>query len=168
MQELDTVNNVPIADISQVPPAGRLLSLDPGTKRIGVAICDELRVTTRPLDVITRTNWKSLLLSVKTIIAEFDAKALAIGLPLESDGTESEMSTYARDLARKFALSLDIPVVLQDERNTSYEAKSRLWSEGAAADTRAKVDSAAAAIILADLIDRLPPKPSNEPISSTK
>ena len=156
MQELDTVNNVPIADISQVPPAGRLLSLDPGTKRIGVAICDELRVTTRPLDVITRTNWKSLLLSVKTIIAEFDAKALVIGLPLESDGTESEMSTYARDMARKFALSLDIPVVLQDERNTSYEAKSRLWQQGVSlADTKNLVDSEAAAIILSDFLTRL-------------
>ncbi len=156
VQEKDTVNNGPIADISLIPAAGRLLAIDPGTKRIGIAVSDELRVTTRPLEVITRTNWKSLLLSVKNIVAEFDAKALVIGLPLESDGTESEMSAYARDIARKFALSLDIPVILQDERVTSYEAKSRLWSRGKSVkESRREVDSEAAAIILADLIDRL-------------
>jgi len=156
VQEKDTVNSGPIADISRVPAAGRLLAIDPGTKRIGVAVSDELRVTTRPLEVITRTNWKSLLLSVKNIVADFDAKALVIGLPLESDGSESEMSGYARDIARKFALSLDIPVVLQDERVTSYEAKSRLWQQGKTVnEARRTVDSEAAAIILADLIDRL-------------
>ncbi len=159
MQEKDTVNSDPIADISRVPPAGRLLAIDPGTKRIGVAVSDELRITTRPLEVITRTNWKSLLLSVKNIVAEFDAKALVIGLPLESDGTESEMSSYALDIARKFALSLEIPVVLQDERVTSYEAKSRLWQQGMTVqESRRAVDSEAAAIILADLIDRLAAK----------
>lgn len=158
MQQIDTVNTNDFADISNVPDTGRLVAIDPGTKRFGVAICDELRVTTRPLDVITRSSWKSLLLTVKTIVSDFDAKALVIGLPLESDGSESEMSTYARDLARKFTLSLGVPVFLQDERNTSYEAKSRLWSEGSPADARDRVDSAAAAIILADFLDRLPPK----------
>ena len=50
------------------------MALDPGTKRIGVAICDELRITTRPHEVITLESWKKLLASVKTILAEFDAK----------------------------------------------------------------------------------------------
>jgi len=155
VQQKDTVNTHPIADISRVPPSGRLVALDPGTRRIGVAVCDEMRVTTRPLDVITRASWKSLFFAVKSIISDFDAKALVIGLPLESDGSDSPMCIYSRDIARKFALSLDIPVFLQDERNTSYEAKARLWSAGLdPADTRKYVDSAAAAIILADFIDR--------------
>lgn len=156
MQQKDTVNTDQFTDISGVPADGRIIALDPGTKRIGVAVCDELRVTTRPLDVITRTSWKRLLLSVKNILAEFDAAALVIGLPLESDGSESIMSAEARDMARKFSLSLSVPVYLQDERVTSYEAKSRLWSEGRSIDeSRAAVDSVAAAIILGDFLDRI-------------
>jgi putative Holliday junction resolvase len=139
-----------------VPRTGRILALDPGTKRCGLAVCDELRVTTRPLKYLERTNWKKLLTDVKRMVSEFDAVALVVGLPLESDGGESPMSTEARDLARKFSLSLNIPVVLQDERVTSYEAKGRLWRSGVSpAETGKLVDSEAAAIILEDLLDRL-------------
>ena len=156
MQQKDTVNTDEFADISNVPREGRIVALDPGTKRIGVAICDELRFTTRPLVVITRSSWKKLLDNVKNIIAEFDVTAMVIGLPLESDGGESAMSAEARDMARKFSLSLDIPVYLQDERITSYEAKSRLWSEGKSIkQTRESVDAVAAAIILGDFLDRI-------------
>ena len=156
MQQKDTVNTDEFADISNVPREGRIVALDPGTKRIGVAICDELRFTTRPLVVITRSSWKKLLDNVKNIIAEFDVTALVIGLPLESDGAESAMSAEARDIARKFSLSLEIPVYLQDERVTSYEAKSRLWSEGKSIkQTRESVDAVAAAIILGDFLDRI-------------
>lgn len=147
VQEKETTNQLSITK-------GRVLALDPGTKRIGVAVCDELRITTRPLDVIERTSWKKLLAAVKDLIREFDAKALVIGLPLESDGSESEMSELARDWARKFSLSLDIPIILQDERVTSYEAKGRLWREGKAVEeTRSLVDSEAAAIILSDFLE---------------
>lgn len=156
VQEKETANPGRVAELSAIPAEGRLLALDPGTKRIGVAVCDELRVTTRPLEVFTVSSWKKLLTKVKELIAEFDAKALVIGLPLESDGSESEMSLKARDMARNFALSLNIPVVLQDERVTSYEAKGRLWQRGAdGIQTRTLVDSEAASIILADMIDRL-------------
>src|SRR5687767_13993516 len=103
---------------------GRVIALDPGTKRISVAVCDELRITTRPLDAIPRSSWTRLLSKVKELVREFDAKALVIGLPLATDGSESEMSSMARDWASKFTLSLDIPVHLQDERVTTYEAKS--------------------------------------------
>lgn len=132
------------------------MALDPGTKRVGVAICDELRITTRPLGVITRESWKKLLSGVQNIVAEYDAAALVVGLPLESDGSESAMSAEARDMARKFALSLAIPVYLQDERVTSYEAKSRLWHRGVdTKQSRSLVDSEAASIILADFLDRI-------------
>ena len=155
MQSKETVNQGRIADVSDLPSEGRILSMDPGTKRCGIAICDEMRVTTRPLPAIQRTSWKNLLKSVKQIVSDYDAKALVIGLPLESDGSESEMSQEARRLARSFSLSLEIPVLLQDERSTSYEAKARLWERGHSMKaTRSLVDSEAAAIILSDLLDR--------------
>ncbi len=156
VQQKDITNEPRVADVSRIPAKGRIVALDPGTKRIGVAICDELRITTRPLPFITRESWKKLLLEVKNIVAEFDAAALVVGLPLESDGSESVMSADARDMARKFELSLQIPVFLQDERVTSYEAKGRLWQQGVGlADARKLVDSEAAAIILEDLLSRL-------------
>ncbi|MEP6946749.1 MAG: Holliday junction resolvase RuvX [Acidobacteriota bacterium] len=157
MQQIDTTNRPELADLSTVPASGRIAALDPGTKRVGVAICDELRVTTRPLEVITRESWKKLLEKVRNIVAEYDAGALVIGLPLENDGSESQMSAEARDMARKFALSLEIPVFLQDERSTSYEAKSRLWNRGIdPLHARKLVDSEAASIILSDFLADLP------------
>ena len=139
-----------------VPETGRILALDPGTKRCGVAVCDELRVTTRPLEVIKRTSWKKLLSNIKNIVSDFDAKALVIGLPLESDGSESEMSIEARRMANNFSLSLDMPVIIQDERVTSYEAKGRLWERGISVEeSRRLADSEAAAIILSDFLDRV-------------
>ena len=155
MQQKETTNPAENADVFAVPPEGRIIAIDPGTKRCGIAICDELRVTTRPLPFIERSNWKKLLSNIKQIVSEYDAKALVIGLPLESNGTESPMSAEARSMARKFELSLSIPVFLQDERLTSYEAKRRLWESGVdPKDARKLVDSEAAAIILADFLDR--------------
>jgi len=156
VQQKEITNTQQVADVFQVPKTGRILAIDPGTKRCGIAVCDELRVTTRPLLFIPRTSWKKLLSNIKDTIAEFDAVALVIGLPLESDGSDSAMTAEARDMSRKFALSLAIPVFLQDERVTSYEAKARLWSEGISlSDARDLTDSTAAAIILADFLDRV-------------
>lgn len=156
MQQKETANSDVLTDVFVPPEPGRLLAIDPGTKRCGIAVCDELRVTTRPLDVIHRTSWKKLLSNIKLLVSDFDAKALVVGLPLESDGAESEMSAEARRMARNFALSLEIPVFLQDERITSYEAKGRLWQRGTDLKTsRRLVDSEAATIILSDFLDRV-------------
>lgn len=155
MQEKETTNPPDFLDVFRVPLSGRLVALDPGTKRFGVAVSDELQIVTRPLKTIERIGWKKLLLQIKEILASFDAVGLVIGLPYNFDGTESEMSHEARRLARNFALSLDVPVLLQDERATSYEAKGRLWKEGVSEkEFRARVDNEAAALILSDFIAR--------------
>ncbi len=155
MQQNEITNGGELADVCDLPPAGRLLAIDPGTKRCGIAICDEMRVTTRPLPMIERRSWKKLLSNIKEIVSDYDAKALVIGLPLESDGSESEMSGEARRMARNFSLSLNIPVYLQDERVSSYDAKGRLWARGISdIESRSLVDSEAASIILSDFLDR--------------
>ena len=151
MQEKERTNEPQFADL---PVTGRILALDPGTKRIGLAVSDEHRLVATPLPRIDRTSWKKLLSEIKRLLQEFDAKALVIGLPLESTGEESEMSAEARDMGRKFALSLEIPVFLQDERVTSYDAKRRLWDRGVA-NPKDLVDSQAAAVILGDFLDRV-------------
>jgi len=145
-----------LTDISRVPDAGRILALDPGTKRVGAAVCDELRIACRALPVIERTSWKKLLLKVQEYLGELDAGALVIGLPYNFDGTESDMSAEARRMARNFSLSLEVPVFLQDERATTYEARANLWGCGRdKKETRNLVDSEAAAIILGDFLDRI-------------
>jgi putative Holliday junction resolvase len=155
VQQNKTTNLDGVTDVFAVPAEGRVIAIDPGTRRCGVAVCDELRVTSRPLSAIQRTSWKKLLLHIKDLVSEFDAKAMVIGLPLNTDGTESEMSTEARRMARNFSRSLDIPVFLQDERVTSYEAKGRLWGQGRSlSESRALVDSEAAVIILDDFLAR--------------
>ena len=153
MQEKEIRNHPEIADLSSITAQGRILALDPGTKRIGLAICDEHRVVTTPIPRIERTSWKKLLSEIEQLLQQFDAKALVIGLPLESNGSESEMSSEARGMARKFTLSLAIPVFLQDERVTSFDAKRRLWDRGG--NAKDLVDSEAAALILSDFLDRL-------------
>jgi putative Holliday junction resolvase len=140
-----------------VPETGRVVAIDPGTKRVGVAVCDERRVVSRPLPAIQRTSWKKLLVQIKDTLAEFDAVALVVGFPYNLDGTESEMSREAREMARKLLLSAGVPVFLQDERATTYEARGRLWSTGMEGQAlRKAVDSEAASIILTDFLGRLP------------
>jgi putative Holliday junction resolvase len=155
VQEKETTNPDNFLDVFSVPAKGRLVALDLGTKRIGIAVSDELQITSRALKTIERTGWKKLLLQIKEILADFDAVGLIIGLPYNFDGSESEMSAEARRIADNFSLSLEIPVILQDERVTSYEAKGRLWKQGVTGkEFRQRVDNEAAAIILSDFIAR--------------
>jgi putative Holliday junction resolvase len=133
--------------------AGRLLAIDLGEKRVGVAISDELWIAVRPLTALGRTNWKELLRAVAELLRGFDAQGIVIGLPLNLDGTEGEAAAKARRLARNFELSLKVPVYLQDERLTSREAEESLRAEGCAEkEVREQVDSRAAVIILRDFI----------------
>jgi putative Holliday junction resolvase len=134
--------------------AAPVMALDLGEKRVGVAVCDALRISIRRLSPLKRSNWKRLLGEVSTLTRRFDAKTLVIGLPLNIDGTTGDSATEATRLAMNFAKSLEIPVFLQDERLTSVEAKENLEREGVdARDVVALLDSEAAAIILRDFLD---------------
>ena len=107
-----------------------MLALDLGTKRVGVAISDELRITVNPLPPIERRSWKDLLRRVAAIIESYDARGLVIGLPLSLDGAEGPAARDARALAEKFQRSLSIPVYMQDERLTTFAAAAQLRTAG--------------------------------------
>ncbi len=155
MQDKETTNQTEFTDVFRAPASGRLLALDLGTKRIGVAVSDGLQLTTRAVCIIERQSWKKVLKQIVSLLEEFDAVGLVLGLPYNTDGSESEMSQEVRRLARNFSLSLDIPVLLQDERVSSYAAKGYLWKSGLSKkEARKRVDSEAAAIILSDFIER--------------
>lgn len=137
----------------QTKGPGRILSLDLGTKRVGVAVCDELRLTVRPLQALPRTSWKRLLLAISELCERFDAESLVIGLPLRLDGTEGDAAREARRIARNLLFSLKLPVHLQDERLTSKEAEDTLREAGyRGTEITSRVDSEAAAIILRDFL----------------
>ncbi len=156
VQHKNTTNEHDFTDISDAPKQGRLLALDLGTKKVGIAVSDELQFTIRYVCILKRTSWKNFLKEVITYVEKYDAKALVVGLPYNFDGTESEMSEEARRLARNFSLSINIPVYLQDERVSTYEARGRLWKLGLnEKKMKERLDSEAAAIILEDFIERL-------------
>ena len=132
---------------------GRILSIDMGSKRVGLAISDELRLTVRTLTPLPRTPWKRLLSSLAELCEKFDVRSIVLGLPLRLDGTEGDAALEVRRLARNLQLSLKLPLFLQDERLTSQAAESALrergFQDGEISD---RVDSEAASIILSDFL----------------
>lgn len=135
---------------------GRLLALDLGTRRVGVAVSDELRLSVRPLPALPRGSWKKLLREIALLREQFDARGVVVGLPLRLDGTEGDAATEARRIARNLELSLGVPVFLQDERLTSREAEAMLNAQGMSAqELKEHVDSAAAVLILRDYLAKL-------------
>ncbi len=139
-------------DIPEI--AGPILSLDLGAKRVGAAVSDPTLIAVTRLGAIVRSNWKQLLLDVTDLIRRFDAKTLVIGFPVNLDGTEGEAATIARQVALKFARSLDLPVYLQDERLSSREAEERLRGAGyQSREVAANIDSESAVVILRDFLE---------------
>ena len=134
---------------------GRVLALDLGAKRVGVAVSDELRLTVRPLKALRGTNWKQLLRALGELCVEFDVREVVLGLPLRLDGCEGDAAREVRNVARKLELSLRLPVAFQDERLTSKAAESALRREGMdEREVLSNADSVAAAIILTDYLSR--------------
>jgi putative Holliday junction resolvase len=156
VQDTETLNTPDFSDLSRLSAEGRILALDIGTKRIGAATCDEMRVTVRALTVIQRKSWKELLLQVKKLVSELDAVGLVLGLPLnmpDVNASESALSVDIRRMARNFSLSLEIPVFLHDERLTSVAAEENLRDRGIGDKERKElIDSEAAAVILEDFL----------------
>jgi putative Holliday junction resolvase len=133
--------------------AAPVLALDLGQKRVGAAVSDELSISITRLKAIPRTNWKNLLREVDSLIQRFDAKTMVIGLPLRLNGSKGDAALEVESVARKFALSLEVPVYLQDERLSSREAEENLRAEGRRlSDSVDLVDSEAAAVILKDFL----------------
>jgi len=132
---------------------GPILALDLGEKLVGAAVSDEKLITIKRLPPLNRSNWKKLLRDVIALIERFDAKTVVIGLPLSLDGTRGDAAENAQRVAQNLARSVSLPVYLQDERLTSFEATENLRAEGKRPDEiPALVDGEAAAMILRDFL----------------
>ena len=130
-------------------PLGRVLGLDVGSRRIGLAVSDPLGITAQGLETLQRRNKRQDFAALEQIIREYAVREIVVGLPLRmsgAEGTQSEkMQTFAEDLRKRFRL----PVHLWDERLTSAEANRLLRETELSIEKRAKaVDRMAAVLIL--------------------
>lgn len=132
----------------------RLLGIDPGRKRIGVAISDPLRLTAQGLETISITSRADAIGRIKLLAELHEIRALVLGLPLNMDGSEGESAREARRLGAALGKSLGLPVYLWDERLTTLEADRLMMSAGLSRKKRSgRVDSLAAQIILQSYLD---------------
>jgi putative Holliday junction resolvase len=133
---------------------GRVLAIDMGSKRVGLAVSDELRLTVRALQPLPRTPWKRLLSSLAELCEQFDVRTIVLGLPLRLDGTEGDAADEVRRVGHNLQLSLKLPIFFQDERLTSKDAESSLRERGfQGGEISDRVDSEAASIILSDFLE---------------
>lgn len=103
-----------------------LLGFDFGTKRIGIAIAQEVTGTANPLVTVKAVKNKPDWESISKIIAEWQPDLLVVGLPLHMDGTEQDMTQAARRFSNQLNGRYQLPIALMDERLTSNEAESIL------------------------------------------
>lgn len=134
----------------------RVLALDYGTKAIGLAICDELQLTVRPLMTIRRERQdrKRVAQRIRDLVVEHEIGALVVGLPLNMNGTRGEAVERVEGFIADLRPQLSIPIITIDERLTSYEADQILRGMGIGAKGRkSKSDEYAAVLILQDYLD---------------
>jgi putative Holliday junction resolvase len=148
------------------------IALDPGSKRIGVAACDPLGISVKPLPFIPAEPEAAALAAIAALVAEREARTIVIGLPINMDGTEGPAAKKSRDFAERLRAYLTASpsgplgpakpageagapeIVLWDESLTTDEAEKRLLERGLSHRERKQViDSLSAAILLKAWLD---------------
>ena len=136
--------------------AGRVLAVDWGQRRFGVALSDPTRLIAQPLTTITRRpKQRAPVAALAALAAEHGVTALVVGLPLTMGGDEGDAARAARALGDALAARTGLPVHYVDERMTTAHAlKSARRAGVKEADTRARIDQMAAVGILQAFLDR--------------
>lgn len=148
--------------------AGRVLAVDYGRRRLGLAISDESGLLARPLETLVATNRAGRFRLVREAVRRHRPARIVVGLPLRLDGTRGEMAEEASRFARRIEKETGLPVELADERLSSWEAGAiaarkprtrRAGRSGRDSSRRARAASApsdhlAAAVFLQDYLDR--------------
>lgn len=137
---------------TSVPP--RLLGLDFGSRRIGVAVSDELGLTAQPVLTLVRKNVKSDLKSLGRLLRKYGCEAIVLGHPLYMSGDVSPQAAKTQAFADTLRETFPLPVHLWDERLTSAEAHRHLHAAGRPlSGHREVVDQVAAVLILQSFLD---------------
>jgi putative Holliday junction resolvase len=133
----------------------RALGIDPGSKRIGIAVSDRSGTIASPLLVLQRSRSRQHdLAEIARIAGDEEADVIVIGLPLNMDGSMSRAAKAATSDARRLATLVDVPVEMHDERLTTVSADRSMLDAGMNAVARREVvDKVAAAIMLQSWLD---------------
>jgi putative Holliday junction resolvase len=133
----------------------RILALDLGSKRIGVAVSDPRESIASPDRVIERTGSKSGdQKAIAAVVAEWEAELVVVGLPLSLSGADGPAARATREETAELTEVLPVPVVLHDERLTTVTASRTLQEAKMTADARRRVvDKVAAAVLLQSFLD---------------
>jgi putative Holliday junction resolvase len=137
---------------------GRILALDVGRKRIGLAVSDPLGITAQGLPTLQRTRIREDLEALERLCREYEVRLLLIGHPLHMSGDESRQSIYTREFADRLRERTQVPVEFLDERLTTVQAERVLRESGISIEKRAKaVDQLAAVLLLQSFLDSREP-----------
>jgi putative Holliday junction resolvase len=143
-----------LAALAALP--GPLMGLDLGTKTIGVAVSDGLRITATALETVRRTKFSTDAARLEEIIAGRDIVAIVLGLPRNMDGSEGPRCQSTRAFARNLAARIAQPIAFWDERLSTVAAERALLEADSSRKRRSEViDKVAAAYILQGALDRL-------------
>ena len=108
--------------IEKTKKKSRLIGIDPGGKRIGIALSDENKIVATPYTTIIKENYRDLVDQIKKIVKEYDVDGIVIGNPINMDGTEGPSSQSAKDLAKNLSKDITENITLWDERLSSQGA----------------------------------------------
>ena len=133
---------------------GRVVALDLGSKRVGLAVSDPLGLTAQGLTTLPRRGRDADIDAIRRLLVEHEAERLIIGLPLSLNGTEGPAAVAARRFGESLATELKVPVDFWDERLTTVQAERVLLLAGVRRrQRRGKVDRLAAVLILQSWLD---------------
>ena len=139
---------------NKLSSGSRLLGIDLGTKRIGIAISDYNQKIATPLQTLEKSKQGKLIDELENIITEYDIKGIIIGNPINMDGTYGKSSQSANDIANNISNKIDIPVSLWDERLSTVGAFNLSSELDINVSKREKdIDKFAAAFILQGALD---------------
>ena len=142
---------------------GRVLALDLGKKRIGLAVSDELGLTAQGLPTLARRNKRADLAALSGLIRERGVTEILMGNPLHMSGDAGRQSEWVREFAGALTEYTGLPVRLWDERLTTVEASRVLRASGISIEKRAAaVDRLSAVILLQSYLDSLPDQRTGE------
>ena len=136
---------------------GRILALDLGKRRIGLAVSDELGLTAQGLGTLERTNLRADLAELTRLAVERGVALILMGNPMHMSGSEGRQSAWAREFAERLAAHSGLTVRLWDERLTTVEAERVLRESGISREKRRRaVDRLAAVILLESYLASIP------------
>ena len=135
---------------------GRILGIDYGKKRIGLALSDPFQMLAATLKTVLNKNTQNVILEIEQIVKENNVKAIVAGHPLHMTGDESTMAVEVVEFMQKLDERMNRPIFLWDERWTTVSAEKLLVETGKSpSQNRHKIDQIAAAYLLQSFLDRM-------------